>query len=81
VYYSASQLIAHLARQIFDCRLGAHREGQAGWILTDHPQDKANNVVYHISSLSMTKEEWMAKYCAGEKPLREFGRDPTVTDA
>jgi hypothetical protein len=37
--------------------------------LTDHPQDKTNNVVYHIGSTSMTKEEWIAKYCASEKPL------------
>ena len=36
--------------------------------LTDHPQNKPN-VVYHISSLSMTKEEWIAKYCRDEKPL------------
>jgi len=48
--------------------------------LTDQPQGKSD-VVYHIGSLEMMKEEWMAKYCAGEKPLREFGRDPTVTDA
>jgi hypothetical protein len=37
--------------------------------LTDHPQDKTNDVVYHISSLSMTKEEWIAKFCRDEKPL------------
>jgi hypothetical protein len=38
--------------------------------LTDHPQDNTNNVVYQISSPSMTKEEWIAKYCPDQKPLQ-----------